>query len=261
MIHIFRILLVFFLLTSMGRSAAYAQGGWRIGVAQEIGVVAGPLAFFSDYGIRYNLDTDTGNTGMGIGIVHYINFAFAADCNCYTMDSYFNDHFRIRSELDFHQTKLNHFGEVASKDNLGGRQLRGMIGNSQVFEIGAHLEYFPLSIRDYTAFAYPISPFVSLGANFVHFDPHAYSTLGPLEDNLFHTFEGGMDLESGTTWSIVLGGGMRYKLGTSSDLVMNLQWRYYDTDFLDGLDHDNPQNKFNDIIFWLNFGYIYYLNF
>jgi len=95
----------------------------------------------------------------------------------------------------------------------------------------------------------------------VHFDPHAYSTLGPLEDNLFHSFVGGVDLEPGTTWSVVLGAGMRYKLGVSSDLVMNMQWRYYDTDFLDGLDHDNPQNKFNDLIFWLNFGYIYYINF
>src|SRR5690606_22282889 len=150
-----KLLLPVFMLVLLGRSASYAQGGWRIGVSQEIGVVAGPLAFFSDYGLRYNLDTNTGNTGMGIGIVHYINFAYAADCNCYTMDSYFNDHFRIRSEIDFHQTKLNHFGEIASKNNLGGEQLRAMIGNAQVFEIGAHLEYVPLSIRDYTAFAYP----------------------------------------------------------------------------------------------------------
>jgi hypothetical protein len=38
-----------------------------------VGVIAGPVAFQSDYGERYNLTTN-GNIGMGIGIIHYINF-------------------------------------------------------------------------------------------------------------------------------------------------------------------------------------------
>lgn len=251
-----KLIFIFFLFL-LGREGAHAQ--WGIG--QELGVVVGPVAFFSDYGIRYDLDTNTGNTGLGIGIVHYMNFAYRADCNCYTTDTYFNDHFKIRSEIDFHETTLNHFGYVASRNNKGGEQLRSMIGTAQVFEIGAHLEWFPLSIRDYTAFAYPFSPFFSLGANFVSYSPDAYSELGPLEDNLFHTFVGGVNLETGSTWSVVVGAGVRYKLGRFSDLVANAQWRYYDTDLLDGLDHDNPQNKSNDMIFWLNVGYIYYLNF
>lgn len=254
-----KILFLGVLLLFLGNTSAFAQ--WRASVAQEIGIVAGPVALFSDYGLRYNLETNTGNIGTGIGIVHYINFAYAADCNCYTMDNYFNDHFKIRTEIDYHWSDLHHYGELAAKENLGGEQLRGMIGNTSTFEIGAHLEYFPLSIRDYTAFAYPISPFASLGATFVGYDPHNYSTLGPLEENLFHSFEGGINQESGSTWAIAVGGGARYKLNVYSDLVMNLQWRYYFTDHLDGLDHDEPQNKYNDMIFWLNFGYIYYLNF
>jgi hypothetical protein len=40
--------------------------------SHEVGVIAGPVAFQSDYGQRYNLNA--GNTGLGIGIIHYINF-------------------------------------------------------------------------------------------------------------------------------------------------------------------------------------------
>lgn len=259
MTNIFKTLLLGGLLFFLGNKAAIAQTGM---VGQEIGIVAGPVAYYSDYGLRWNAETNSSNTGIGVGLVYYLNFAYKADCDCYARYSYFNDHFRVRAEIDYHEGELNHYGEIARKQNKGGEQLRGMIGNTKVFEIGAHLEYYPLSIRDYTAFAYPIAPYVSLGFNFVSFDPYTYSTLeGPLEDNLFHTFRGYVSQEAGSTWSVVAGAGMRYKLNVVSDLVMNLQWRYYDTDLLDGLDHDNPQNKFNDMIFWLNVGYIYYLNY
>lgn len=259
MIKFSNTLLLAVMLFFFGKEELYAQFG--VDVGQEIGIVAGPVAFFSDYGLRYDFETNTGNTGVGIGLVHYMNFAFNVDCDCYTRDSYFNDHFKIRSEIDYHRTKLNHYGDIASKDTPGGAQLRAMKGIAEVFEIGAHLEYYPLSIRDYTAFAYPFAPFFSLGANFVSYNPDAFSTLGPLEENLFHTFEGGVDLEGGSTWSFVVGIGARYKLSIVSDLVVNGQWRYYDTDWLEGLNHDNPQNRENDTIFWLNVGYIYYLNF
>ena len=249
--------ILFFFLFFFGREAAHAQ----YGIGHEIGMVAGPVAFFSDYGERYSLEANSSNIGLGVGIVHYLNFAYSAGCNWQNSYSYLYDHFRIRSEIDLHYTELDHFGSVAEKLNRNGELLRAMQGSTRVFEVGAHLEYHPLSIRDYTAFAYPISPFASLGASYVSYKPDAYSTLGPLEENLFPTFVGGLDFERGSTWSIALGLGLRYKLGRSSDLMAMGQWRYYHTDSLDGLNHDVPQNKAKDIIYWLNFGYIYYLNF
>lgn len=259
MLKISKMLLLGCLLFFMGKDSLRAQTGI---VGQEIGLVVGPVAYYTDYGLRWNLETNTSNTGIGIGLVYYLNFAYRADCNCYTTYSYFNDHFKVRAEIDYHQGELNHYGPISKKNNLRGEQLRAMIGEAQVFEIGAHLEYYPLSIRDYTAFAYPISPFASIGFNFVGFNPRTYSTLGtPLEDHLIDEFKGGVDNTGGSTWSVVLGLGARYRLHVTGDLVINMQWRYYDTDLLDGLDHDNPQNKFNDMIFWLNVGYIYYLNF
>ncbi|HEY4628005.1 MAG TPA: glutamate dehydrogenase, partial [Flavobacterium sp.] len=83
----------------------------QFGFSHEIGVIAGPIAFQSDYGERHDLKTNSGNTGLGIGIIHYLNFSYKADCNCYTPETYFNDHFKLRSELSYNKTELKHFGE------------------------------------------------------------------------------------------------------------------------------------------------------
>lgn len=260
MAYIYKSLQTVILLVLFGNTIAFGQSGL---LGQEIGIVAGPVAYYTDYGLRYNMETNTSNIGTGVGIVYYINFAYRADCNCYTQDTYFNDHFRIRAELDYHWGELHHFGPTSRAPGINGQRLRAMTGSTKVTELGAHLEYYPFSIRDYTAFAYPIAPFFSLGFNFVDYRPNTTSTLGPIEneENIFPSFIGGISQDPGSTWSLVLGIGTRYKLSPSSDLVANFQWRYYDTDWLEGLNHNNPQDKFNDMMFWFNLGYIYYLNF
>lgn len=237
------------------------QSQFDAGLSQEIGVVAGPIAFLTDYGMRNDFSTNIGNTGTGIGLVYYINFAHTGHCYCVRKKKSFTDHFRVRAELDYHTTSLKHYGNISRKKTAEGELLRAMIGSSRVYELGAHFEYFPQSIGDFADSNYLLAPFVSLGANYVRFDPDAYSTLGNLREHLHPSFVDGIDLKSGKTWSIVFGGGMRYKLNASSDLVANMQWRYYKSDWLDGLDHKQPQNKFNDMTFWLNAGYIYYLKF
>jgi hypothetical protein len=66
-------------------SIGFSFNANQIGFSHEVGVIAGPVAFQSDYGQRYNLNTNAGNTGLGIGIIHYINFSYEAECNCYTL--------------------------------------------------------------------------------------------------------------------------------------------------------------------------------
>lgn len=138
-----------------------------------------------------------------------------------------------------------------------------MHGESHLFQIGAHLEYYPFNIRDFRYSGYRISPYISLGAHYVYYNPDAYSDLGDLNNpkNVFPTFIGGMDFEGGSTWAVIGGVGARYRLGRSSDLVFEGRWQYYNTDWLDGLNIDAPQNKYNDFIFWLNVGYIYHIGF
>jgi len=257
----------------------------QLGFSHEIGAITGPVAFQSDYGVRSDFETNSGNTGFGIGIIHYINFAYRADCNCYTKDTYFNDHFKLRNELSYNKTALEHFGEWVepSKNSATARRLRGMAGEANVLDLGSQLEYFPYSIRDFAAGGYTFAPFISLGAHYNSFSPKASQDLSELTElEQLYTLNTDPNVmvvpatpghpnnaiflpESATndgfsSWSIIWSIGTRYKLTPLSDLMLDLRWQYYFTDFADGLDHNAPSDKFNDWNVWLNFGYVYYLD-
>lgn len=262
------LLLVFLLLGGIAQQEVYSQ----LGFSHEVGIITGPVAFYSDFGVRNDFETNSGNVGIGVGLVHYINFAYRADCNCYTRDTYFNDHFKIRSEIDFHKTRLEHFGEFVAADetSLFADQLRAMTGTTTVIEIGSQLEFFPLSIRDFAAGAYKVAPYASLGAHFVSFDPEVTSSLGRIDSSIStpEKYLGSFQQEPGTTWAAVGSIGIRYKLTQLSDLVLDSRWTYYFSDYVDGLNpslENNgtrpvPENKANDWTYWLNIGYIYYLD-
>jgi len=233
----------------------------QFGFSHEIGVIAGPLAFYSDFGQRNDNETNFGNSSIGIGIIHYLNFSYKADCNCYTRDKYFNDHFKIRSEIDYHKTKLEHLGRWVADDQQGQGPdfLRSMKGESTVFEIGAQLEYFPLSIRDFASGGAKLAPFISAGLHWVTYDPNiTYFNDGDYYGGKYDPATS-INNKGGNTWAFVSSIGVRYKLTRSSDLMLDSRLGFYFSNWLDGLNPDVPENKANEWIYWLNFGYIYYI--
>lgn len=244
------------------------QSNAQFGFSHEIGVIAGPVAFQSDYGERYDFSTNSGNTGYGIGLIHYLNFSYKAECNCYTPETYFNDHFKLRSELSYNKTQLQHFGRWVdpNKTSLTAQQLRAMKGSTAVTNIGMQLEFFPYSIRDFTATIGSWAPFISLGGQFSFYKPTSMSELGPGLGELLtvtpQKYIDAFDRKGGTTWSVVSSVGTRYKLTPLSDLMIDLRWQYYFSNWVDGLNPDPniyKENRANDWNVWLNFGYIYYL--
>jgi hypothetical protein len=64
----------------------------QLAFRMKVGIIAGPVAFQSDYGQRYD---KMWNTGIGIGIIHYINFSYKQNVTVYP-ETYFNDHFKLR---------------------------------------------------------------------------------------------------------------------------------------------------------------------
>lgn len=247
----------------------------QLGFSHEVGVIVGPVAFKSDYGLRTEFETNAGNTGFGIGIIHYINFAYRADCNCYTTENFFNDHFKLRTEIDYNKTKLEHFGEFVKPERTSenSKRLRGQKGVANNFDIGMQLEYYPLSIRSFQGFAYKLAPFISFGAHYVSYNPKVSTDYGSGDINNQLNFyqpwytqipdpvnANPIDPSSGYTWSLVSSIGARYKLNQDSDLMIDLRGQYYFSDWVDGLNHKLEYNKFNDWLVWLNFGYIYYLD-
>lgn len=245
-----------------GLNAAFAQFGF----SHEIGAIVGPVAMQSDYGERHDLSTNAGNTGIGIGLIHYMNFSYKAECNCYTPETYFNDHFKVRTELSYSKTNLQHFGQWVddSKTSVAAEQLRNMRGSTAITNIGMQLEYFPLSIRDFSVSPGSWAPFISLGGQFSYYSPEATSTTGPL--TIINTpvkYRDAFTNDDGTVWSVVTSVGTRYKLTELSDLMLDLRFQYYFSDWVDGLrpNHERySENKANDWLVWLNVGYIYYLN-
>ncbi len=244
----------------------------QFGFSHEIGVITGPVVFYSDFGQRNDFETNSKNVGFGVGLIHYLNFSYRSDCNCYTRDTYFNDHFKVRNELNYHKTEFEHYGEWVrpEKTSLMARQLRAMSGSSTVIEVGSQLEYFPFSIRDFAAGGYKIAPFLSMGIHWVHYDPEVTSARGNL-NNPFTTpvkYMNAFQQEPASTWAIVGSVGIRYKLTPMSDLMLDGRWTYYFSDYVDGLKptlENNgsvpvPENKANDWAYWLNVGYILYLN-
>lgn len=263
--------LILVTLILLSTSNAFSQ----LGFSHEIGIITGPVAFKSDFGERNDFSTNSGNTGFGIGLVHYINFAYQADCNCYTTDNYFNDHFKLRTEISYNKTKLDHLGLFVQPEQTSADadRLRAHSGEANNFDIGMQIEYFPLSIRSFQAFGYRFAPFVSLGAHYVSFNPKvSTSYLGegdPGNINNLNNFynpwsrpplENPIDISGGSTWSVVSSIGVRYKLNTISDLMLDLRGQYYFNDWIDGLNHQLEYNKYNDWLVWLNVGYIYYLD-
>ncbi|MDX1542578.1 MAG: glutamate dehydrogenase [Christiangramia sp.] len=235
----------------------------QLRISHEIGILTGPAGFFTDYGERWNIRNNLENEGFGVGLVHYMNFAFKPECSCRPTKLFFTKHFRIRSEIDYMRSKLDHFGPVAQGGGESGRLLRAMHGSTQLFQGGLALEYHLFGIKEARDFAVLFAPYISLGLHYVYYDPHAYSDLGPLDSPkvLFPTFENGIFLDGGHTFAIVGSGGIRYRLGRYNDLLVEARAHYYDTDRLDGLEVQGAQNKFNDFVLWVSVGYVYYLNF
>lgn len=254
----------------------------QLGFSHELGVIAGPVQFRSDFGGRFEERTNIGNSGIGIGIIHYISFAYSADCNCYTTETYFNDHFKLRSEVSWNKTNLDHHGfwVQADKVSINADKLRAHSGVAENFDIGMQLEYFPLSIRSFQAFAYRIAPFVSLGVHYTASSPKASTTYGDrniYNPNNIYSFwysddsylppiptgqqrEYPINLDPINDWSLVTSVGFRYKLTKLSDLMLDLRWQYYFSDWIDGFNHEfSDYNKYNDWLVWLNFGYVLYL--
>ena len=259
MIKKFKHIILFFVLIPLSAEAQF-------GFSHEVGAFMGGVAFQSDFGVRGDFKTNAGNTGIGIGLVHYMNFSYRAECNCYTADTYFNDHFKLRSELSYNSTKLEHFGEWAEKDSPEGYKLAAMKGEAKVTDVGMQLEFFPWSIREFSASIGGWAPFVGLGAHYSFYQNNTYSELGPLGTQLTtypRYLPDGYMSGSGSTWSVVSSVGTRYKLTELSDLFVELRWQYYFDDWVDGLRKDPEiytENKANDWNLWFHFGYIYYLD-
>jgi hypothetical protein len=239
-------------------------------LAHEVGIIFGPVSFQSDYGERHDMNNNVKNTGFGVGIIHFINFS--ANNN---RESFFTEHFKVRSELSFNKINLHHFGEWVDREKQKGvvRHLRAMNGKTTLVNFGSQLEFSFIKIHDFENSVGSFSPYVSLGFQASYYSTKAESQLGPLgltettfpkyltpSDGRAHGFSN----ENGVVLSVVTGVGVHYKLTEMSDLMFDIRYQGFNSDWVDGLNPNKKiykENKSNDSQVWFNLGYIMYLEF
>lgn len=238
----------------------------------EVAIAWGISDYTTDYGARYNSNANlTKNYGAGIGIIHYLTFTdYRYRWNHQT--SYWAEHFKIRSEISYHQAQLEHYGKwVEIIGGVNGEKLRGMHGRSRTINIGSAIEYHFVDINDFGSRRDPNlkwSPYVSMGAMVDFYNPSLWTRYGDGDwkndySLLFPKWAGPKMARDtpGITMSATLGLGTRRKLGEYSDIFIESRHQYFFSNWVDGLNARNdPANKFVDWLVWLHVGYIYYLN-
>jgi hypothetical protein len=241
----------------------------QFGISHEIGVIAGPLEFRSDYGQKGDEKTNLKNTGYGFGILDYLTFSYRNN-----RGGFFTEHFRVRNELSYSKTDLKHYGKWVdnNSNSIGVQQLRAMYGSTQLINFGSQLEYSPFNIHDFERSYGAFGPYIGIGAQVSYYTATAASTLGELGNSsttfpkYLVTSDGhphGYSNESKVVFSGVANIGTRYKLTPISDLLFNIQIQYFNSDWVDGLNPNKDiykENAGNDATVWIALGYIYYLD-
>lgn len=255
-------ILVLFLLMGLPFSS-YSQ----LGIAHEIGVIAGRSELRSDYGQRDDSQTNLSNMGFGISIVDYLNFSYYDRTN-----SYFKEHFKVRSEISYSKTGLQHYGDWIEGNGLFAKQLKAMRGSSQILNLGFQLEYNFKHIHDFENTIGSFNPYIGLGPQFSYYTAKATSTMGEMGDpkvtpvKYLIPSDGhphGFSNESKTVFSAALNIGTRYKVTKMSDLILDIRAQYFGSDWVDGLNPNKniyEENKSNDWLTFIGLGYILYLD-
>lgn len=223
---------------------------------QEIGIMAGPVFFQSDFGSRDTFENYYKNNGFSIGAFYYLSLK--GNNNSLT------ENFKLRLEASYMTANLKHYGKYVVNNNLLSRQLQAMKGSVETINAGFQIEYYPFKTDDYNR-TLIFSPYISAGSQVSNYTSSVYSVLGDLGEptitppKYINSFRN----ESGIAASLTTSIGTRYLLADYSALVLDLRTQFYFSDWVDGLNPDSklyPENKSNDWSTTINFGYIYYFN-
>ena len=240
----------------------------------DIGFFAGTSVMQTDYGERNNFKSNFGNIGASFSLVHYLHF-FNKSLRWNANDELLNK-IAIKSEFNFISTSLKHHGKEANDPDIGGAQLRAMIGKNSILNLGFSLEYY---FNDLSQFIHPYSdekfnPYVTFGIRYALYNNTIESSygsgynssvdgnnpaVGVLPSKYYQT--DALKTGSGGALGFILGVGTRYKLTEKIDLAGQFNWQVFLSDAVDALQVKELANKNNEWLFNFQIGVIYHLNF
>ena len=216
---------------------------------KEIGVMAGPVFFQSDYGERGEFKNYIKQNGFSIGVFYYLTRINSKNIG---------KNLKYRLEASYMKSQLQHYGKwVDGKDTPDKDKLRAMKGSVSTKNLGFQVEYYPFKTDDYCRFCVLFNPYVSLGSQLSMYTSEF--NLGPL--GVPDKFSNSRNATA-ITGSFTAGFGVRYKFPSEiSALIFDYRLQHYYTDWIDGVNPDKkiyPENKSNDYSTTFNFGYVYY---
>jgi hypothetical protein len=217
---------------------------------KEIGVMAGPVFFQSDYGERGEFENYIKQNGFSIGVFYYLT------PNINTRN--IGEKLKFRLEASYMKSQLQHYGKWVdpNKESTLSSQLRAMRGSVSTKNLGFQVEYYPFKTDDYCRFCMLFNPYVSLGSQLSSYTSEIHSS-----EKIPEKFSNSRNATA-ITGSFTAGFGVRYKFPSEiSALIFDYRLQHYYTDWIDGVNPDKkiyPENKSNDYSTTFNFGYIYY---
>ncbi|MGJ5641686.1 THC0290_0291 family protein [Formosa sp. S-31] len=239
---------------------SFAQTG------HEVGLYTGPVQMRGDFGLRGDHDTNKSNIGFGIGLMYDLN-PMEWGRGFSKFGKHFLEHSKLRADIAYNKTSMKHYGKFVAPDRISedSEKLRAQRGTSSNFDFGINYEYYPLSLMHFYYRFFHFAPYFIFGVHGTYANPGARTDYGDQDitnpDNFYGPWEdGSIDTSSFFTMSILPGIGVRYKLDAFSDFMFEVKWQFFNTDWIDGLDHQLSYNKYKDSQVWFNFGYIYYIN-
>lgn len=230
----------------------------------EAGLSIGFASFQTDFGQRGDWQSTFKNRGLALGGVVYLNF-FNQDPVLSGPVGWGQQHLKLKGEVSYLMADLEHYGSYAEEDTADGAKLRGMSGKSSVLNFGTILEYHPFPIPDFIPGSdRKLSPYFGLGVMGGLSTPTIETAGGDWKTNpslLIEAYqlEGAVDDSSKIVLSLMLSGGVRYRLADNASLMLDMRWQYFNNNHIDGLDPDTAfvPNEHNDWLYYLNLGYIF----
>lgn len=222
---------------------------------EEIGIMAGPVFFQSDFGAKGDFENAISNVGVSAGVFYYISLN--------KNRSSFADNFKVRFEASFMRVDLKHHGKYVEADTDFARKLRGMKSAVKAGNVGVQLEFYPFKTDDFSQAIF--SPYVSVGGQLTSYSVKAYSMLGNIGTPITTPVKylDGFKSDSGLVASATASIGFRFKLSDYHALSLDARLQYYFSDWIDGMNPNREiytENTTNDYSATLNLGYIYYFH-
>lgn len=243
----------FLLLTSILSFAfAKAQSG---DYYQEIGIMTGPVYFQGDFGESGSAENITKNVGASGSFVYYV----ALNNNNGGLER----NLKVRFDVTLMSVTMKHYGKYAESNTVFGEKLRAMQSDVKVSNVGFQLEYYPFELDDYGGGNF--TPYIATGFQLNSFSANASSSLGSIgnSNTVPAKYVDGFKDSSGIAFSMTGALGVRYKVSPSGAVVLEGQFKYYFSDWIEGMNPEPKiykENKNNDFSGTLQIGYIYYLD-